>query len=316
MIEGIPYFGEDNQSIWENILNSYIKKSLNEESLYDLIDKRINKRCVVVIDNKWLSWLNDITFNYRDKECYIPYYTFELFEIDEHNLKTDNKGHLLFDGDTVRIRYNYKLEKYNININKLSLVIYDLDTDEKYKVSTNKWIDELYFDINKLYNLYLDSCYVDDDFLITKHTGGYHFITKVVDGFFNKECYLRKENRLQHYSTGSVIICEYRDVRQYKNHEVVKKEGFRETSDTYKIRRLKFESYLYCILREKLSPNKKHKKFLADWDKLGKSSEYIKYGNNIKLIIKSYWLNSYQSIKYKSWTRINREEATRIEVNT
>ena len=107
MIEGIPYFGEDNQYIWEDILCSDIKNKLNEDSLYDLINSRIDKKVVVVIDGKWFTWLNDIAFNYRDKECYIPYYSFELYEISGEGFKTDNKGHLLYDGDTVNIRYNY-----------------------------------------------------------------------------------------------------------------------------------------------------------------------------------------------------------------
>lgn len=302
MIEGIPYFGDNNQSIWEDILKSSIKYNINENSLYDLVNKRINQKCVVVIDNKWLSWLNDITFNYRDKECYIPYYSFELFETTDTNIRTDNKGHLLFDGDTLKIRYNYKLEKYNIDINKLSLVIYDLATNEKYMVHTDKWIDECEFSIDKLYELYLDSCYIEDDFIINKHTGGYHYIIKVVDKFFNKECYLRKELGLQHYSSESELSEDYRDVRNYRYTEVIKLSGFRDTIETYKLRRLRFESYLYCVLRANLKPNKA--KFKQEWNKLGKSVDFIKYGDKIKLIFKSYWLNECKPISKKSWSRV------------
>lgn len=302
MIEGIPYFGDDNQSIWRNILESDIKFNIIENSLYDLVIRHINQKCVVVIDNKWLTWLNDITFNYRDKECYIPYYSFELFEIEDTNIRTDNKGHLIFDGDTLRIRYNYKLEKYSININNLSLIIYDLDTFEKYEVHTDKWINEKEIDIDKLYNLYLDSCYMEDDFTINKHSGGYHYITKIVDRFFNKECYLRKELGLQHYNIDNEIIKDYRDVRNYKYTEVIKLSGFRDTIEIYKLRRLKFEAYLYCILRTNIKPNKT--KFKREWNRLGKSVDFIKYGDNIKLIIKSYWLNECKPISKKSWSRI------------
>ena len=71
MIQGIPYFGETTQEIYEYIQSEkYINtepKEITYNSLYELIISNIGKRIIVVIDNKWLTWLTDIVFNYRDR---------------------------------------------------------------------------------------------------------------------------------------------------------------------------------------------------------------------------------------------------------
>ena len=303
MISGIPYFGEGTQSITENILKSKIEYSKNYNSLYDLILNHINEKIIVVIDNKWLTWLTDITFNYRDKECYIPYYSYKLHKLNNKSYKSNNKGHLILEDNALYIRHEYKYEKLYLDINNLSLVLFDLDTMEKYEAKTNKWINEQYFDIDKLYNLYINSCYIEDDFNFNKHMGGYHYILRAPQGFKNREKNIREELNLQHFNTLSIYDTDYRDVRNFKYEEVIQKEGLRNSIELYKIRRLKFESYLYCSLRQGLNPSNKN--FLIEWQRLLKGKDYIKYGNNIKLIFKNYWLNNSKQINNKkTWSRI------------
>ncbi|MBO5387125.1 MAG: hypothetical protein J6A59_03180, partial [Lachnospiraceae bacterium] len=182
MIQGIPYLGENTQELVEQILNKDLDYEEIYSSLYDLVMSYINKKIVVIIDNKWLTWFNDITFNYRNKECYIPYYSYKLHKIEDKLYRSNNKGHLILNNNTLHIRYEYKYEKLHINVDNLSLILLDLDTMKKYKVETNKWISDTYFDIDKLYNLYVDSCYEEDDFNFNKHMGGYHYILRTPQG--------------------------------------------------------------------------------------------------------------------------------------
>lgn len=305
MIQGIPYFGEETQEITERILKSKIEYTKEFNSLYDIINEHINKKIIVIIDNKWLSWLNDIIFNYRDKKCYIPYYTYELFKVQDKKYKSNNKGHLVIKDITLYLRYNYNYKKFDININNLSLILYDMQTNKKYKVNTTNWIAEKEFNIDKLYNLYVDGCYKEDDFIYNKHEGGYHYIYKSPKEFKNKEKTLREAYNLQAYHMDSKFEADYRDVRNFKYEEVIQKIGLRETIELYKVRRLKFESYLYCILRQNIKPSNIDSKFTEQWKKLGVTKDHIKYGQSgIKLIFKAYWLNNHKRLKRKSWSRI------------
>lgn len=282
MIKGIPYFGEQTQEIVDSILNIdtdiiYEKKY---DSLYDLILSNIDKHIIVVIDNKWLTWLNDIVFNYRDKECYIPYYTYKEQLITDRTFRTNNKGHLILDGDNIRVRYEYSYHKLNITVDNLALDCVDIDTQERLIVRTNNWINEAAVDFDKLHKLYVESSYKDDDFIMNKHAGGYHYITLSPKEFVNRERKLREQYNLSDYSEDFYYIKDYRDVRQYKYEEVIRINGLLDNIELYRERRLKFESYLYCCLRKGLFNNIQFKKHI------------YKVGKEIKLIIKDYWLDN------------------------
>lgn len=280
MISGIPYFGEQTQEITNSILNNNdINYEKEYDSLYSLIVDNIDKHIIVIIDNKWLTWLNDIVFNYRDKECYIPYYTYKLHRINDRQFKSNNNGHLILIDNTLYIRYEYSFNKKILDINNFRLKCINIDTMESFEIYSSNWIDNIEFDLDKLYKLYIDSCYSDDDFSITKHSGGYHYIEKSVKGFQNKEKKYREIEGLNTFTDSYKYEHDYRDVRQYKYNEVVTKYGMLETTDNYKVRRLKFECYLYCLIRGKLLDNIKF------------NNGIYKIGDNIKLIIKKYWLD-------------------------
>ena len=304
MIAGIPYFGEDNQIIYDKILSSDapITNNLSNQSLYEFINNYIEDEVVVIINNKWLTWLKDIKFNYRDKKCYIPYFEYETHNISELGYRGTNKGHLLLQGDTLYVRHRYLYKELDINIDETEYLMYNLSTREKFTISFNKWIEETEFDIEKLYQLYLDSCYLEDDFLVNKHNGGYHLIDKEIKGFRNKERLIRRDLGLYDFNFDTKIPKDYRDVRNFKYEEVVQLVGFRNTTDLNHIRRIRFESYLYCILRSHINSN--NESFNKQLSQLGKTKTVIKYGDSIKLIFKDYWLDSYSTNTYKTYSRI------------
>lgn len=286
MIQGIPYFGEKTQEIYEFIQsNRYDEAAIAEvsyDSLYELIISNIDNNLVVIIDNKWLSWLNDIKFNYRDKEVYVPYYEYKTFKTPKDTYKSNNSGHLILNNGHIDIRYDYKYKKFKLDINKLSLKCLDVNTLEIKVLTTSKWISDNEFKTDKLYNLYINSSYKDDDYLVNKHAGGYHYIDRENLMFRNREKQLRKEYGFRDYDYSDNIKydSDYRDVRQYKYDEVIKEFGFIENDKLYRIRRLEFEVYLYCCLRH------------GDLDNLKFKHHIYKLGDSIKLIIKDYWLDN------------------------
>lgn len=292
MIQGIPYFGENNNELWKTIINTDITSTRFYKSIYKFMTEHIDRRVVAVVKDKYITWLNDIKFNYRDKQLYIPYYSYKEKYVPNKGYKTDNKGHIQLSEDfkQVILRYEYNYEKLIIRLNNFRLILFDLDTKEKYyaELSEYNWYNSDEFNIEELYQLYIDSCYEEDDFLINKHQGGYHFISKNIPNFENKERRLREIYGLPDYSENFIFDNDYRDVRQFKYDEVIQKEGFRSTLELYKIRRLRFEMLLYCIMQQGVKSS--DISFNNQINQLGKTKHIVKYGNNIKLIFKDYWL--------------------------
>lgn len=282
MINGIPYFGEETQELMDYILNTDFDNVpvARYRNLYEVVEDSVNDAVIVVIDNKWVTWLNDIVFNYRDKECYIPYYSYKEYLIEDRVFKTNNKGHLILTDDGLKIRYEYKYNKMNITDGKVRLHCVDMSTLDKLVIVTDGWADDDSIDLDKLYKLYINSCYKDDDFLVNKHAGGYHYINKSIKAFDNKEKKLREQYSLCAFAMDMVYDKDYRDVRQYSYEEVIKLKGLINNIELYRERRLRFESYLYCCLRQGLLNNIQFNKHI------------YKVGENIKLIIKDYWLDN------------------------
>ena len=147
--------------------------------------------------------------------------------------------------------------------------------------------------------------------------GGYHYITRTVDKFVNKEKLIRNDLGLRHYSEIQAYDSDYRDVRQYKYEQVVQMKGLRESlSKLYKLRRLDFDCLIYCIMRENAIPYNCSDEFKIDWERLGtkEGKDYIKYGKDIKLIIKSYWKNEYEPWEVKSYSRFNLKDREEVKL--
>lgn len=306
-LDGIPYLGENTYEIEETIKNSVIQYEKDYESLYELINNEVTTNKLVVIDDNnstFLSYLRDIRFNYRDKVVFIPYFKYKIYEIDKGSTRSNYKGHLILTDNTIKIRYEYKLSKLDISKENNTLILFDVETLTKYKVSFKNWINDTSIDMNKLYKMYLNSCVEIEDYFILKHTEGYHLIYKKLEGVKNKEKELRQLYNLKAISSDgdaeSIEILNYRDVRNYTINQMYTQVGMIDTDIPYWKRILDFEMYLFSIIREHLLPDGEFRK---EWEKLGKTKEFIKYGDSIKLIIKDYWLDNIERNKDKTWIK-------------
>ena len=110
----IPYFGKDSNKIMKQINTSHVKEVIQTD-LYSFVMNHLENDIVFVIKDYVYSWVSDIVFNYRDKECFIPYYDFDLYE--ETKRVNDNNGHLILN-DKRQIRYNFELKHLDIKLNE------------------------------------------------------------------------------------------------------------------------------------------------------------------------------------------------------
>lgn len=303
-IKSIPYLGKENNDIRETILDMEIISEI-EVNLYSFINSEDIHSKLVVVDNKWLTWLDDIVFNYRDKKCYIHYWKYDIMPLDESLVKRDSFQYLIEKDGTYYLRYNYEYCEIKIDINT-ELIIYDLDKEEKYKVIIKDWLLEKRFDIEKLYKLYIESSFYDDNITRDREYGRY-YIDKFSKKLTNRELKLRYDLFIDTFKENQTISeDDFRDVRNYTLEHIWTRYGMLDTLDTYKDRRLKFDSYLYCILRANIESN--NSEFNNEWYKLGINRNIIKYGDNIKLIFKDYWKDGIEVKKYQTWMRIKNND--------
>lgn len=280
--ERIPYFGKESNCIREEINTSQIEDIITTD-LYSFVMNHLENDTIFIINKYFYSYVSDIKFNYRDKRCFIPYYAYSLYP-DRLLTVNDNNGHLIVEDDHRYVRYNFEYSELEVKLNTEYLV-YSIRQRKKYKIIFNRYYTEI-FSIEMLYKLYFNSCFKEDNFLVLKHEKGYHYINRVTDEYKNREKILRAKYELPEFKSNSYK--DYRDVREYKYYDLLERVGLFTVDELYKYRRLRFESYLYCNLREENIPVD-----FDEWKELGKTKDYIKYigEKEIPLFIKSYWLN-------------------------
>ena len=298
--KSIPYLGTENNNIIEYVLNKKLDSKI-ETNLYDLINNKDIHSMLVVINGKWLVWLDDIRCNYRDKKCYIPYWKYDIIPLDKNLVKRDIFQYLICKDDTFYLRYNYTYEELKIELGT-DIVIYNTKTEKKNSFKIKEYLNEKEWSIEKLYKLYIDSSYYDENLLEYKDKGRY-FIDKFSTKLGNRELRLRSNLALNTFKNNNHLDKDkdYRDVRNYKLEEIYIKYGMIDSTENYKSRRLKFDSYLYCIMRS--NKNCSNKEFNNKFTKLSTDTDIIKYGDKLKLIFKGYWKNDINIKNNKTWLR-------------
>lgn len=311
---GIPYFGLETPAIIQNIFSSKCERGYKMyKTVKELIDtEAIANDVVVIIDGKWLTWLRDIQFNYRDGSCTIPYYKFNTRTYKYSKKRSNNKGHLITNKEkgTVTVRYKYDLLEKQFGPNE-SLTVYNLKTEKKYHIKAKNWFDTE-FNMLNLYIDYIRSAYRADAPELG-YPGGYHYIARQFKGFVNMEKKLRDSRGLKHYNGRRKDLVDYRDVREYNFEQL-----FTNAEDAprllYRIRKLMFDSHLYCIIQQNAVPDKEYQR--AQYSKLGSQPCLVKYavpGCTPTLIFKSYWYGqgTYEDrLKIFNMLKIKEEQPT------
>ena len=296
MLRGIPFTDKLNlYSIFDKDLR-IDKKDMTLYELSLLVSRQ--KNYVVIIDNQFISWLDDICFDYKHKQCVIPYFTFEKYNSDiDFNPELKSAKHLLVDSNNkVIVRYNYDLGFLKIDKGSV-ITLYDIQSNSFCEITITDYISDNDFSINYLYTLYKQACYYDMPSEFSEHEGGYTFITTEFKGFRNQEYRYRRKLGLENYYYDKTDY-KYSDVRYYNYLDYIGRFKKPDVSnlDLFKYRNLRFEAYLYCNLRQGNKPVDYDK-----WNKLGVSKRYIKIKDDVPFFIKYYWLNNYTLKEIESW---------------
>lgn len=300
-LNGIPYFGDNNQEVICEALESQVSSAENI-TLYELLSNLEEKTKVVVVDGKWLTWLEDIQLDYRNHIARIPYYEYStaLYQMSERE-KNHNHPHIRKDGDLMYIRFGFDMKFVAVDIGS-DIIIFDVKEKRKIRYCIRGWFSGA-FAVETLYRLYREYCFYDKHSEYAEHEGGYTFIDIEPKGFFNKEKRVRERLGLKTFrrSKQSTDLPDYRDVRIYQFFEYAGKikDSKYLIDKLFKYRKLAFESYLFCAMKDGAEPND-----YPEWSKLGKTKYYFKITDgNIPMFIKHEWLRETSLVNTKTWRR-------------
>jgi len=282
--KGIPYLGENNQEKFEYIVNN----TVYQDYLCDFITFFDNifkpKNYVVIIDN-FITWLDDIQFNYRDAMITVPYFIYDYYNL-EKVIHSKSRCFIDENGNSI-IRYNYELHKLKFT-DTVQLKVYSIKDNKFFNLKLT-FPDDKNFVMSDLYERYRNSCYFDSIQLNKEREAGYFYFTKEFVGFTNIENRYRQKLYLDTFKDNvSVDEEDYRDVRDYTNNRVgIFYDEYDLNETLYKYRRLSFDMLLYNVV---------HNNMIAIDDELynkylnSSKQQYYKYKKDFTLIFKKYWL--------------------------
>lgn len=295
---GIPYLGEDTQ-IKYGFIRDADYTELRTVTILEFFTNKEQNRYICLIQGYWLTWLDDIQFNYRDGCIRLPFFTYETKK-SEIKFNGEDRSNVLLDDDNIVVTYNYELNL--LAVNEMSkLKIFDTKTGESFRLKFSGYTDNTTFSMSDVKKLYAVSCYFDDKSISSNYEKGYHYITEQFKGFINYDYSTRLKLKLSSYKDDyKPVLEDYRDVRNYEYDKYILTVG-NEYFDSriYKYRRLDFDCMLFCIIKGNLicSDDDNYNNFLRG------SLDYYKVSfSSLNLIFKKYWYskdNNKNSLIYK-----------------
>lgn len=315
-MKGIPHFGiETAEAI--NSLQDRQPKDINPRTLRGVTDLHtlfrylLKNEYLFIIEHPntnrlYTSWCWDIRFNYRDREIFIPYYSYRTFfhraiERDLNNpyltISTleDKKKY-------ISVRHSFEVNKFIIDNRKEG---YRHPTIRVYHPSTDNYFQ---IDITSLPYLAENVFYIDE--LLRRHTN-YKFLLSEFDTtskdrhYFDFTSKKNREKRLylkEGYPTYGEKYTDlnYQDIRTFIVNPFSDEAQQMTTDDDYVTRVYDFESYLYCLFAQKAQPYEKDIK--QRWSELSTKKRFITLGNTYPLTLKYYYTdkpNEFRKLTYE-----------------
>lgn len=314
-MKGTPYFGEKTAQQLE-VLRLRKPESLTPTTfkgvtdIYTLFRYLACEGYLFVIEDEtgfYTSWAWDIRFNYRDREIFIPYYTYETFlhkalerDLSNPYLTIVNGGD---SGAYIEVKHSFKMGKLIIDDRKTgyrvpSVTVYNPQTEDYYKILL---IDLQYFS--------LPNFSITD--LLSRHTN-YKYNLMQFDDLSKADCYLdpkvkfsreRSIRNSKGYPTyvKPFLDINYQDIRTYNVGAFSEEATLVISSDPYHLRVYDFEAYLYCIFAQGVEPIESE--YLDIWNSLGVSKRFITLGGKHPLTLKYYYTDKPQKFKKLTYER-------------
>lgn len=260
-------------------------------NLYEVVERLLMNNALVECGGE-LMYVDEICFDYKNKQIYVPYIKCKYAEIpDKYFNRYDTQG-LTKKYNGYRIAYKNERAKYVIYENGKYLIdrLYVVVNikGKMYKkgvdISNLPLCSREDKDASDLFNRYVQYCYG-----IVDETDYDIFYPYKKSKLSKIEQSIIKELGLEYY--GEYLAEEYRDVRMYEYSKVESLMGYDRigSEQDFNIRRFKFEAELMTRIQEKVYW--KHwtkgsiEKILSGVDYFCKHKE-----NGISLIFKREWL--------------------------
>lgn len=253
------------------------------------------------------SWCWDIRFNYRDREIFIPYYSYKTFfhraiERDLSNpyltISTleDEKKYIL-------VRHDYELNKLILDDRKSkyrrnNITVYHPSTDSYVQLALTDlpYLSESLFSVPELLRRHTNYKFLLSEFDITSKTPYYY-------DFNSKKSREKRILLKEGYSiyADSFMDLNYQDIRTFVVSPFSEEANQMTSDDDYVTRVYDFESYLYCLFAQEAQPYElEHKQAWAD---LGTKKRFVTLGETYPLTLKYYYTDRPHTFRKLTYER-------------
>lgn len=255
------------------------------------------------------SWCWDIRFNYRDREVFIPYYSYETFlhQAIERDLsnpyltisKADNKK------KHIAVRHNFEMNKLIIDNEKegyrhKNVCVYQPSTDSYLQIDIQSlpYLSENTFSVYELLRRHTNYKFMLSEFDLTSKD--HHYLD--FNSKKSREKRIRERQGFKTYSNNYINL-NYQDIRTYVVNPFSDEARQMTTDEDYVTRVYDFESYLYCLFAQHAEPLELEFKQL--WSSLGVTKRFITLGDTYPLTLKYYYTDKQHTFKKLTYERFN-----------
>ena len=316
-MKGLPYFGDDTVAQLTS-LQDREPKVINPQDLEGVTDLHtlfrhlLKNEYLFIIEHPstqrlFATWCWDIRFNYRDREVFIPYYSYKTFlhKAIERDLTNphliittleDNKKY-------IAVRYFYTMNKLIIDNRKegykrQNICVYQPSTDTYLQIDIEKlpYLLHNVFSVSDLLNRHTNYKFQLSEFDVTSKDAYYTSINKKN----NREKSIRSKEGFSTYSDDFMGI-NYQDIRTFVINPFSDEAQQMTSDEDYVTRVYDFESYLYCLFAQQAEPSDEHHKKL--WVELGTKKRFITLGETYPLTLKYYYTDKPHTFKRLTYER-------------
>lgn len=316
-MKGVPYFGEETYRKLEALQDRQPEeinplKLRGVTDIHTLFRHLLKNEYLFIINHpntnrQFASWCWDIRFNYRDREIFIPYYSYNTFlhkAIERDLSNTYLNIYTLEDNKKyISVRYAFEMNKFVVDNRKEcyrteSIRVYHPTTDNYYQlnISNLPYYAESIFSVHELLRRHTNYKFLLSEFDLTSKEHQY------LDFNYKKsrEKSIRTKEGFKTYSDNFTDL-NYQDIRTYVVSPFSDEANEMTTDDDYVTRVYDFESYLYCLFAQQSEPYEPEFKQL--WLDLGSKKRFITLGETYPLTLKYYYTDKHHNFKKLTYER-------------
>lgn len=316
-MRGLPHYGDETVATLNSLQNRQPKVAdpLSFETVTDLhtlFRYLLKNEFLFIIKHPnthrlFTSWCWDIRFNYRDREVFIPYYSYETFlhQAIERDLSNPYLSIINIGGSKaqIEVRHNFKMNKLILDDRKVdyrrkNICVYQPSTGIYLKLSLESlpYLSHNEFSMYDLLRRHTNYKFLLSEFDLTSKDRYYLNINSKK----SREKRIRESRGFKTYSDNYTDL-NYQDIRTYVVSPFSDEARQMTTDEDYVTRVYDFESYLYCLFACQAEPTEPDFKQL--WRELGVRKRFISLGGTYPLTLKYYYTDKPRNFKKLTYER-------------